>query len=90
MTEHDRLEAEQNPTEAWPHAVRVAGVAAVLSAVAGIVLERFFGVGALPLLGLSAATALVVGLRLPPAAPAFLQRVDPAEAEVEQLFDDVL
>jgi hypothetical protein len=84
------LEEGRDPTEAWSHAVRVAGVAAVVTALVGIVLQHFAGVGAVPLLALSAAVALVVGLRLPPAAPAFLQPVEPSEAEADQMFDDVL
>jgi hypothetical protein len=32
--------------------------------------------------------ALLVGLRLPAAAPAFLQAADPRDAELEQLLDD--
>jgi hypothetical protein len=73
---------------AWALAVRVAGVAAVLCAVLALALQRFAGVGAAPLLMVSVAVALLVGLRLPAAAPAFLQAADPCDAELEQLLDD--
>ncbi len=73
---------------AWALVVRVAGVTAVLAAVVGLALQRFAGVGAAPLLLASAGLALVIGLRLPPAAPAFLQAIDPLDAELEQLLDD--
>ena len=36
----------------------------------------------------SVAVALMVDLRLPAAAPAFLQTADPLDAELEQLLDD--
>jgi hypothetical protein len=77
-----------DPDTAWALVVRVAGVAAVLTAVVGLALERFLGVGAAPLLLASVGVALVIGLRLPPAAPAFLQVADPMDAELEQLLDD--
>ncbi len=73
---------------AWALAVRVAGVAAVLCAVLALALQRFAGIGAAPLLMVSLAVALLVGLRLPAAAPAFLQVPDPLDAELEQLLDD--
>jgi hypothetical protein len=73
---------------AWALAVRVAGVAAVLCAVLALALQRFADVGAAPLLMASVAVALLVGLRLPAAAPAFLQTADPLDAELEQLLDD--
>ena len=73
---------------AWALSVRVAGVAAVLCAVLALALERFADVGAAPLLMLSVAVALLVGLRLPAGAPAFLQTADPLDAELEQLLDD--
>ena len=73
---------------AWALAVRVAGVAAVLSAVVAVALHRFFGIGATPLVLVAAAVALLVGFRLPPAAPAFLRAVDPLDAELEALLDE--
>jgi hypothetical protein len=75
---------------AWGLVVRVAGVAAVLSAVVGLALQHFMGVAATPLLLASVGVAVLVGLRLPPAAPAFLQSVDPLDAEIEQLLNDSL
>ena len=65
-----------------------AGVAGVLTAVVAFALQRFMGLGNTVLLVLAAAVALAVGLRLPPAAPAFLQVVDPLDAEIEQFLDD--
>ena len=73
---------------AWALAVRVAGLAAVLCAVIGLALQRFMGVGATPLLILSGIGALAIGLRLPPAAPAFLRSVEPLDAELQELLDD--
>jgi predicted benzoate:H+ symporter BenE len=73
---------------AWALAVRVAGITAVVCAAIGLALQRFMGVGPMPLLVLSAAVALVIGLRLPAAAPAFLRSVDPLDAELEDLLDD--
>jgi hypothetical protein len=81
-----REPAEQGA--AWAMTVRVAGVAAVLCAVLALALQRFAGVGAAPLLMVAVAVGLLVGLRLPAAAPAFLQVVDPFDAELEQLLDD--
>lgn len=73
---------------AWALAVRVAGVAGVLTAVVAFALQRFMGLGNTVLVVLAAAVALAVGLRLPPAAPAFLQVADPLDAEIEQFLDD--
>jgi hypothetical protein len=73
---------------AWALAVRVAGLGAVMCAVVGLALQRFVGLGATPLLVLSGIAALAIGLRLPPAAPAFLRSVDPLDAELEELLDD--
>jgi hypothetical protein len=86
-----RAELGERPdaVAAWPLVVRVAGVAAVLAAAVCLALQRFFGVGPLPLVACAAAVALVVGLQLPAAAPAFLQPIDPLDAEIEQLLDEL-
>ncbi len=77
-------------TGAWPLAVRVAGVAAVLSSAVGYGLHRFMGVGLLPLLVLAAVVGLATGWRLPAAAPSFLQPLDSFDDELEALLDDLL
>ena len=53
----------------WPIAVRTAGVSAVLVATAGTALHRFLGVSTTLLLVGAAVSGLLVGLRLPAAAP---------------------
>jgi hypothetical protein len=70
-----------DPVSAWPAAVRAAGVAAVLVAVAAGALQHFAGVGAEALVVLSALAALVIGSRIPAASPSFLQPVDDAEPD---------
>jgi hypothetical protein len=70
-----------DPVAAWPAVVRAAGVAAVLVAVAAGALHGFAGVGAEALVIVSALVALVIGSRLPAAAPAFLQPVDDGEPD---------
>jgi hypothetical protein len=56
-------------------------VTAVLVAVAAGALHGFAGVGAEALVILAAVVALIVGSRLPAAAPAFLQPVDDGEPD---------
>jgi hypothetical protein len=89
MKERAELGEGPDAVAAWPLVVRVTGVAAVLAAVLCLALQRFVGVGPLPLLACASAVALVVGLQLPAAAPAFLQPVDPLDAEIEQLLDEL-
>jgi hypothetical protein len=64
-----------DPVALWPTVVRAAGVAAVLVAVAAGALHHFAGVGPEVLVAAAALVALVIGSRLPAAAPAFLQPV---------------
>ncbi len=70
-----------DPVAAWPAVVRAAGVAAVLVAALAGALHHFVGIGAETLLIASAVAALVIGSRLPAAAPAFLQPMDDAEPD---------
>jgi hypothetical protein len=77
------------PTElarAWSMAVRVAGVAAVLSSAVAYGLHRFMGVGVTPLLALACIVGLAIGLRLPAAAPTFLQPLE--DDGLEPLVED--
>ena len=83
------LDDVHDPADAWPVVVRVAGLAAVLAAVVALALQRFLGVAPGPLVAMAAAVALIVGLQLPAAAPPFLQPLEPVEAEVEPLFDEL-
>jgi hypothetical protein len=68
---------------AWAVAVRVAGVTAVVTAVFGLALQRFMGLGTAPLMVLATAVALLVGFRLPAAAPAFLQPIELVDADLD-------
>jgi hypothetical protein len=70
-----------DPVAAWPAAVRAAGVAAVLVAMAVGALQHFVGVGAEALVILSVIAALVIGSRLPAASPGFLQPIDDTEPD---------
>ena len=53
----------------WAIAVRTAGVSAVLVATAGTALHRFLGVSTSVLLVGAAVSGVLVGLKLPVAAP---------------------
>jgi uncharacterized membrane protein len=53
----------------WAIAARTAGVSAVLVATAGTALYRFLGVSASVLLAGAAVSGVLVGLKLPVAAP---------------------
>jgi hypothetical protein len=64
-------------TVAWAIVVRLAGVTAVMTATFALALQWFVGLGAVPLVVLSAVVALAVGSRLPAASPRFLQPLDP-------------
>ena len=75
-------------TQAWTLAIRVAGVSAVLCSTVAYALHRFAGVGAPPLVGLATLAGLGIGLRLPTAAPLFLQPLDPDDGELDLLIDD--
>ena len=88
MSERVLFREPGDEATAWALAVRVAGVAGVLCAGVGLALQQFMGLGATPLLVLSGIAALTIGLRLPPAAPAFLRSCDPLDAELEELLDD--
>jgi hypothetical protein len=70
-----------DPVAAWPAVVRATGLAAVLVALAAGALHYFAGVGAEALLIAAAVAALVIGSRLPAAAPAFLQPADETEPD---------
>jgi hypothetical protein len=65
-----------DPVAAWPVTVRAAGVAAALLAVAAGALHYFVGIEAEALVVLAAVAGLIIGCRLPAAAPAFLRPVD--------------
>jgi hypothetical protein len=69
------MRAPHDPIAAWPIVVRTAAVAAVVVAALAGALHRFAGVDAEALVAMSAVVALLIGLRLPAASPAFLQPV---------------
>jgi hypothetical protein len=85
MTGRAELDSSRDAAAAWPVVVRVAGLAAVVVAVLALALERFVGIGPVPLLALAGAVALFVGLQLPAAAPAFLQPLEPLDVDVDEL-----
>ena len=74
--------------QAWALAVRVAGVSAVLCSTVAYALHRFAGVGATPVVAVAALAGLGVGLRLPAAAPLFLQPIESGDGERDLLLDD--
>jgi hypothetical protein len=53
----------------WQLAVRVAVVSSLLMAALGAALYRFAGLGSVPIVGITLAVGLAIGLRLPPARP---------------------
>ena len=60
----------------WPFVVRTVAVSSVMVGTLGAALHRFIGVATVPLAIGAAGIGLVLGLKLPPAAPRGRARID--------------
>lgn len=70
----ETLERERQLDRAWRIALRVAVVASVLAAVLGAALYHFLGADPVVVVAVLATIGLAVGVRLPPAQPAWVAR----------------
>ena len=64
------IDADPHGDQAWSLAVGTAALASVVAATLAAALYHFYGVNRVVLVGLTAVVGLVLGLRLPAAAPA--------------------
>jgi hypothetical protein len=68
------LERERQLGRAWRLALRVALVASVLAAALGAAMYHFLGADPVVIVAVFATVGLAVGVRLPPAQPAWVAR----------------